>query len=152
MFAIAPMMIIWFGTGLLSKVVMAGFSTAVVSLVQAYDGARNASVEQLTMAQLFGATRWELLRKVVIPSSLVWVLSGFRLNIGFALIGAFIGEFVSSEAGLGHYILRASGLYDVPRVLFGVFVMACVGLLLTGVLSLVERRWFPWVRANHGQA
>jgi ABC-type nitrate/sulfonate/bicarbonate transport system permease component len=57
---------------------------------------------------------------------------------------------VSSEVGLGHYILKAGGTYDVPRVLFGILLMACVGLLLTGSLSIVERRLFPWARFVHG--
>jgi len=147
-FALAPMLIIWFGTGLLSKVVMAAFSTCLVSVVQAYEGARSASAEHIRLARVLGASRGQILRKIVVPSALTWVLAGFRLNIGFAVIGAFIGEFVSSERGLGHYILRAGGLYDIPRVLFGLVLLAALALALTGALNLAERWWFPWCRLS----
>lgn len=68
------------------------------------------------------------------------------MNAGFALVGAFIGEFIVAERGLGRYILKAGGLYDIPRVLFGIALLACIALAINGVISLVERYWFPWLR------
>jgi len=146
-FAVAPMMIIWFGTGLLSKIFMAAFSTCLISFSQAYEGAMSANVEHLMLAKSFRASSGQVLFKIVVPSAFAWVLAGFKLNVGFALVGAFVGEFVSSNSGVGHYILRASGLYDVPRVLFGILVLACLALTVTGCIAWCERRWFPWVRS-----
>jgi NitT/TauT family transport system permease protein len=143
-FALAPLLINWFGIGLTAKVVMASFSTFLVAIVQAYEGAREADLEQLEFAKALRAKRFRVLRLIVFPGAAAWVLAGVRLNIGFALIGAFIGEFVSSEAGLGRYILRNGGLYDIPRVLFGIALLASTALALNRVISLLARRWTNW--------
>ena len=143
-FAIAPMMVIWFGTGLFSKIMMAAISTLFIAVVQAYEGARNTDAEMIALVRAFGGGQLSVFRKVVIPSSLVWVVVACRLNIGFALLGAFIGEFISSNQGLGHYILKASGLYDVPRVLAGVFLMIALVAVLSGLLAIFERLVLPW--------
>jgi len=139
-FAIAPMLIIWFGTGMLSKVVMAAFAVFFVTLSQVYDGARAIANERLIFAQSLGAPSWRVARKIIIPGSLVWVIAALRMNVSLALVGAFIGEFVSSERGLGHYILKAGSLFDLPRVLFGVMLLSLLGLLLSSFVGLLEKR------------
>ena len=70
------------------------------------------------------------------------MIAGLKISVGLALVGAFIGEFVSSQAGLGHYILGAGSLYDMPRVLFGVLIISLLALIATGIISMVER-WKP---------
>ncbi len=138
-FAIAPMLIIWFGTGLLSKVVMAAFSVFFVSLAQAYDGARFCSQEYALYATALRVPRLRFVGKIVVPGALRWVIAGLKISVGLALVGAFIGEFVSSQAGLGHYITRAGTLYDMPRVLFGVFLVSTMALIMTGFVWGIER-------------
>jgi NitT/TauT family transport system permease protein len=130
-FAIAPMLTIWFGTGLTAKVAMAAFATFFVSLAHALDGASQASRMYSSYARSLGSKRSVLIKKIVLPGASHWVLAGIKINIGLALVGAFIGEFVSSEAGLGHYILKAGSLYDTPRVLLGVTLCSCLALLAT---------------------
>ena len=139
-FAIAPMTIIWFGTGFFAKVIMATLSTFIVALVQSFEGAQNVDKDQITLLKTFGANRWIVFTKVIIPSSAIWVLSSLKLNIGFALLGAFIGEFISAESGLGYRILKASGLYDTSLVLAGIFLMVCLALILNFGVSLIEKR------------
>lgn len=141
-FAIAPMLIIWFGTGLLSKVVMSAFSVFFVALAQAYDGARFCSCEYTSYATSLAAPRLRIVTKIIIPGALRWVAAGFKISIGLALVGAFIGEFVSSEAGLGHYILTAGALYDMPRVLFGVGLISLLALALSALVTVCQR-WKP---------
>jgi NitT/TauT family transport system permease protein len=143
-FAIAPMTIIWFGTELFSKVMIAALSTVLVSLVQAYEGARNVDPDLIALMKTFGANKLQIYRKVIMPATLVWVIASLKLNIGFALLGAFIGEFISSEAGLGHYILRGSGLYDVPQALAGVVCLIILSLLMSLIIGLLERLLLPW--------
>lgn len=143
-FALAPVLIIWFGTGILSKVVIATLSTLFVALFQAYRGAMEVNEEQIQMLKSFGATQAQVFQKIVVPSSMVWVVSAFKLNIGFALLGAFIGEYISSERGLGHLILVAGGLYNVSLLLTGVFLMVIIALVLDAVVGKLEvplRRW-----------
>lgn len=142
-FAIAPIMIIWFGIGLLSKVVMAGIAVFFVSLAQAYEGAHAMAAHHLVFARTIGAPLSKAVPKIVIPGAIQWVIAGFRLNVGFSLMGAFIGEFVSSEAGLGHFILKASALYDMPRVLLGVFLLSLLALLMN-VFAIILQNIFTY--------
>jgi NitT/TauT family transport system permease protein len=141
-FAIAPMLIIWFGTDLLSKVVMSAFSVFFVALAQTYDGARYCAHEYSHYAKTLRAQRLLVVMKIIIPGALRWVAAGFKISIGLALVGAFIGEFVSSQAGLGHYILTAGSLYDMPRVILGVLLLSLLALTLTAAVWCVER-WQP---------
>ena len=143
-FAIAPMLIIWFGIGLLSKVVMAAFGVALIAIVQSYEGAQHAAGQHLFFARSLGAGQDDIVRKIIVPGSLRWVMTGIKINIGMAMLGAFIGEFVNSDAGLGHYILRAGSLYDMAGVIFGIFNLSLLALSLNGLAALAERIWFPW--------
>lgn len=139
-FALAPITIMWFGIGLASKAIMAGFSVFFVSLLQAYDGAHAVAKEHIGFAKSLGTSNWRIIRKIIVPGAIDWVLAGYRIDVGFALMGAFIGEFVSSEAGLGHYILKASSLYDMPRVLFGLFMLSMLGLGMTALAWGIQKK------------
>ena len=130
MFALAPLLVVWFGTGLYSKIMIAALSTFFVALLQAYTGAEEVSRDYLRLMASLGASKTQTFRKVVAPSAIVWVVSAMRLNVGFALLGAFIGEFISSEVGLGHMILVASGLFNMSLVLCGVLAFIVIALLL----------------------
>lgn len=137
-FALAPLLIVWFGTGILSKVMIASLSTVFIALLQAYTGASEVSSDYLRLMKTFGATKNQTFRKVIAPASIVWVVSAFRLNVGFAILGAFIGEFISSNKGLGHLILVASGLFDISLVLAGVLLLICTALILNFAIAKIE--------------
>ena len=143
-FSMAPMLIIWFGTGFFAKVVMAVFSTFIVSLVQAYEGALNVDQDQIRLLHSFGASRNQIFRKLIIPSSVVWVIASYKVNIGFAILGAFIGEYISSSAGLGHLIIRAGGLYNIPLVLVGIIMIMLISLTFSYILGFLERKLLAW--------
>lgn len=147
-FALAPMLIIWFGIGLLSKVVMAAFGCFFVSLIQAFEGARRAARDYSGFARSVGASRVQIVRKIIVPGALEWLCTGIKVNVGFALLGAFIGEFVSSEAGLGYYTLAAGALYDMPRVIFGLALLSLFALSLTGFVGWLTGRMAPWLRSE----
>jgi NitT/TauT family transport system permease protein len=143
-FALAPVIIIWFGIGIFSKIMMAALSTVIIALVQSFQGAMSVNEIYLNQMRVFGATKKQTFFKVVVPSSLVWVFSSLKLNIGFALLGAFIGEFISAEAGLGYFILKASGLYDMANVFAGLVCMAILAITLSKLLGLIENRVIFW--------
>lgn len=143
-FALAPVMIVWFGIGIFSKVMMAAFSTVLVALIQAYQGAMSAEERHLRLLQVMGADRRQTFQKVVIPSALIWVVNSMKLNIGFALLGAFIGEFISSERGLGHLILKASGLYDMATVFAGCMALMAIAGLLSFLVDQFEKQVLAW--------
>jgi NitT/TauT family transport system permease protein len=143
-FALGPVLIFWFGTGIWSKVVLGFLSTFVIALVQAYTGAIEADPNLLRLTKAFGGTRWQAFCKIVVPSAMIWVLSGIRLNIGMALLGAFVGEFISSRMGLGNLIVLAEGLYNVNQIWVGVIGIMIIAVAFHSCTMPVERwanRW-----------
>lgn len=137
-FALAPILVIWFGTGIFSKIMIATLSTVFIALFQSYTGASEVSRDYLRLMQTFGASKNQVFRKVIAPSAVVWVISAFKMNVGFALLGAFIGEFISSNQGLGHLILVASGLFNISLVLCGVLLLIVIALILSFAVSRIE--------------
>lgn len=137
-FALAPLLIIWFGTGMFSKVMTATFSTVFVALLQSYTGAGEVGSHYLRLMQALGASKTQTFRKLIAPSAFVWVISAFKMNIGFALLGAVIGEFISSDRGLGHLILVASGLFDISLVLCGVSMLVLIAFILNFIIARIE--------------
>lgn len=143
-FALAPIIIVWFGIGTLSKIMLAFLSTVAVAIVQSYSGAIKVDPKYLRFMQIVGATRWQLFKTVIFPSSLTWVINAMKLNIGLAILGAFIGEFISAERGLGYMIVRASGVYDMATVFVGVFTLMAIALTGTALVDRLERRLLRW--------
>jgi len=138
-FAFAPLIIIWFGIGTVMKIALAAFGVFLISLTQAYEGAKSIDEEEYKLLKVYGASRFQILQKVIFPSSLDWVLASMKLNIGFAILGAFIGEFISSEVGLGHFMITAGSLYDIPSVFAGGFFLVLLSLLFNWVVSFIEK-------------
>ena len=95
------------------------------------------------------ADKNDVFTKVVIPSTLPYVISTFRINVGFGLVGAVVGEFISSEHGLGHMIFTASSLYDLNTVWEGLFVLMAIGFMLYFLIDMIERRLLPWRQASN---
>jgi NitT/TauT family transport system permease protein len=135
---LAPLLVIWFGTGFMAKILIVTFSTMFVALFQAYSGASDVNPQYLKLMQSFRASKIQTFRKVVAPAAVVWVMAAFRMNIGFAILGAFIGEFISSNQGLGHMIVVASGLFDISLVFCAVFLLVGMALALTYLLNYIE--------------
>ena len=148
LFALAPLIVVWFGTGFTAKVVLASLSTVFVALMQAYKGAEEVDPRCVDLIRSFGGGPGQIFRKVVVPSAAVWVMAAFRLNIGLALLGAFLGEYISSERGLGHVILVAGGLYNISLILAGVFLIAVLAWLLAWLVGTIERPLTQWLVAN----
>jgi len=92
----------------------------------------------LRLMQTFRATKLQTFRKVVAPAAIIWVIAAFRMNVGFAILGAFIGEFISSSEGLGHLIVVASGLFDISLVLYAVLLLIGMALMANYLLSRIE--------------
>jgi NitT/TauT family transport system permease protein len=147
--AFAPIVILWFGTGLVSKVALAISLTAIVALIAAYEAAKEADPDLQALLVTLGANKNDIFMKIVIPSTLPHIISTFRINVGFGLVGAVVGEFISSEKGLGHMIFTASSLYDLNSVWAGLFVLMAIGFVLYFLIDMLERRLLPWRQASH---
>lgn len=142
--ALAPIIILWFGTGLVSKVALAVSLTSIVALITAYQAAKDADKDLQALLFSMGADKHRIFKKVIVPSTLPAIIATFRINIGFALVGAVVGEFISSQAGLGHLIYTASSLYDLNTVWAGLFTLMLVGFVFYHMVEITERRLLPW--------
>ena len=146
--ALAPIVVLWFGTGLVSKVMLSVSLTAIVALIAAYQAAKDADVDLQSLLISMGADKHQVFFKAVVPSTLPSIIATFRINIGFGLVGAVVGEFISSQRGLGHLIYTASSLYDLNTVWVGLFTLMIMGFVLYYVIDLVERTSLPWKQSN----
>ncbi len=147
--AFAPIIILWFGTGLTSKVALSISLTAIVALIAAYQAAKDADVDLQGLMVTLGANKHHIFHRVIVPSSLPAIVATFRINVGFGLVGAVVGEFISSQAGLGHMIFTASSLYDLDTVWVGLFTLMAVGFVLYFLIDWIERRLLPWKASDH---
>ncbi|MGJ5178341.1 ABC transporter permease [Bradyrhizobium oligotrophicum] len=144
--ALAPIIIIWFGTGLTSKVAMSTLSVVIVALVTSYKGATGVDPDQINLFRTLGASKLQIFRKLVVPASLADIFAGLKLTVGFALIGAIVGEFMSSSEGLGHAIFKAGSLYIIPKVFAALVATIALALILTFAVGKIEQLLMPWRR------
>ncbi|CAJ48353.1 ABC transporter permease [Bordetella avium] len=142
--AFAPLIILWFGTGLISKVALSISLTAIVALLAAFQAAKDTDPDIQRMMASLGATRNQVFGKVVVPAALPYIISTFRINIGFALVGTVVGEFISSKYGIGHVIFVASSLYDLNTVWVGIFTLMLLGFVLSAGVDIAEKRLLRW--------
>ena len=142
--ALAPMIIIWFGSGIFSKIVLATIATMVVALLSAYQATHQIDPSQINLMKSFGAKKSQIFAKIIIPSSLPWIISAFRINIGLALISVVGGEFISSDKGLGHMVFVEGNLFNLPAVWVGVFMLMFVAMVLYAAVGYMETRLLPW--------
>jgi NitT/TauT family transport system permease protein len=146
--ALAPIVVLWFGTGLVSKVALSVSLTAIVALIAAYQAAKDADTDLQSLLISMGADKHQVFFKAVVPSTLPSIIATFRINIGFGLVGAVVGEFISSQRGLGHLIYTASSLYDLNTVWVGLFTLMIMGFVLYYVIDIIERAILPWRQSN----
>jgi NitT/TauT family transport system permease protein len=136
--ALAPLIILVFGIGLLSKVAVATALTLVVSTLTAYAGVKALDPDGEKLFYSLGASRLQVVRKLVVPFCLPWIISVLRVNIGLALTGAIVGEFIASQHGLGRAILYAGQTYDIALVWVAVLVLSTLAMVMYATVSWVE--------------
>jgi NitT/TauT family transport system permease protein len=137
--ALAPLIILVFGVGLASKVAIAVALTVVVSTLTTYAGVQAVDPDSERLFYSLGASRFQVFRKLVIPSVLPWTISVLRVNIGLALTGAIVGEFISSQYGLGRAILYAGQTYDIALVWVVVLVLSAFAIVMYAAVSWIEK-------------
>ena len=142
--ALAPIAIIWFGTGFASKVAMATLSVVVVSLMISYKGAMGVEPDQINLMRSLGASKHQIFGLLIVPASFTDIFAGLKLTVSLALIGAIIGEFMSSTAGLGHEIFKAGSLYAIGQVFAELVITVALALILSSVVTRVEKWLLPW--------
>jgi NitT/TauT family transport system permease protein len=136
--ALAPLIVLVFGIGLPSKVAIACALTIVVSTLTTYAGVKALDADGEKLFYSLGATRMQVFRKLVVPSCLPWIISVLRVNIGLALTGAIVGEFIASQHGLGRAILYAGQTYDIALVWVAVLVLSTLAVIMYVTVSWLE--------------
>jgi NitT/TauT family transport system permease protein len=142
--ALGPLIVIWFGSDMTSKVWLAAISTFAVAMISSCAAAREVDRDLLNLFRSFNARPSMIFRKLIVPSALPWIFSTLRVNIGFALIGAVVGEYIASQAGLGHAVFVAGSLFDLNTVWLGIIVLTLMATLLTWIVQFAEKRIITW--------
>jgi NitT/TauT family transport system permease protein len=142
--ALAPVLIIWFGLGLTSKIVVSLLTVFFVVFFNTYLGVRSIDPDLVKAVRVMGATRSQTARIVVVPGVLQWVFAALRTSVSFGLTGAVVAEFVGSTAGLGYRMSIASGVLNTPRVFAILLLLALVGTLLVEAAKHLEKQLLRW--------
>ena len=139
-----PLVMLWFGLGLWSKVVIVFIGALFPILINTYEGVRNSDKVLINVVRSFGAKEWDVARLVVIPNAMPYIIAGLRLAIGRAVLGVVVAEFFGSEEGLGVMMVQAAGRYQVDVVFSGLIIFAALSLALTWMVQLLENRLSLW--------
>lgn len=137
--ALGPVLVILFGIGFYSKVVLAFLMTVITTALYAHSGVKSVDPSMETLMYSLGAKRRQVFVRVVIPWSMPWIVSSLRVNIALALAGAIVGEFISAEQGVGRMIIYAGTILDINLVWVGVFVLSILSMLMYWGVVLLEK-------------
>ncbi|HEY6997659.1 MAG TPA: ABC transporter permease [Candidatus Binatia bacterium] len=142
--ALLPLVIIWLGIGILSKVGIIFLGAVFPLIINTRDGVKTTPANLLTAARSFGASEWQLFKSVVVPSTVPFILTGLRLAIGRALIGVMVGELYAATAGIGFMITVAGATFQTDKVFVGVLIFAISGMIATDIVDRAEKRFDKW--------
>jgi putative hydroxymethylpyrimidine transport system permease protein len=150
-FAIAPLLVVWFGYGLPSKIAMAALIVFFPIVVNTVDGLRAADPDMVNLLLILGARPAQVLLKIRVPAALPFVFSGTRIAVATSVIGAVIGEWVGATQGLGFLMIHANAQLHVDLVFAAIVYLSVMALLLFGAVSLLEWTALPWRRAGSAE-
>jgi len=153
--ALAPVFVIWFGIGLMSKIAIILTMVFFVVFINTFAGLRSVNEEYVSIIRIMGASRLQVVREVFLPATVPYILVGLRAGIPFSVIGAVVGEFIAATKGLGYFINYHQGTFDTNGIFVGVTILALLVVVLDWLLSIVERRllkWRPEVEAKNVSA
>jgi NitT/TauT family transport system permease protein len=141
---LAPIFTLWLGLGIWSKVALGVTLVFFIVFFNVYQGVKEVSQTVLNNGRMLGMSEQQLTRHVYFPSALSWMFSSLHTSVGFAVVGAVVGEYLGSAAGLGYLIQQAEGVFDVAGVFAGMFVLSIFVVLIDMGVTLVERRLLVW--------
>ena len=141
---LAPLFLLWFGLGIWSKVALAVTLVFFVMFFNTYQGVRDADPVLIDNVRMLGATERQLVRHVLVPSALTWIFSSLQTSLGFAMVGAVVGEYLGATRGLGYVIAQAEGTFDTTGVFAGMTVLAIVVVMVSAGVTRLERWLLRW--------
>jgi NitT/TauT family transport system permease protein len=149
---LAPIFALWFGLGIWSKVALGFTLVFFIVFFNVYQGVREVSPVVLANARMLGMNERQLLRHVYWPAALNWMFSSLHTSVGFALVGAVVGEYLGASAGLGYKIQQAEGVFDVTGVFAGMLILAGFVIVIDSIVTVIENRLMTWRPAPSGAA
>ncbi|HHV26449.1 MAG TPA: ABC transporter permease [Tissierellia bacterium] len=142
--ALAPIIIIWVGAGYSGIIVTAITVSIVVTIMNVYSGFRNVDEDKIKLLETFGATKFQVLKKVVLPSSFPTIISTLKVNIGLSWVGVIVGEFLVSKAGIGYLIVYGGQVFKLDLVMMSVFILAIISAVMYQLIAFVEKKLTKW--------
>lgn len=142
--ALLPLFVIWFGIDEGSKYALIAFGTFTPTVVATYGAVDNVDRTLIRMGQSFGLSWLSIVRKIVLPGAMPGILSGLRISLAIAIILLVAAEMLGAEYGIGAYILEAGSLYDLERLFAGVVILSLLGVIVSTIIGLIERRLLDW--------
>jgi NitT/TauT family transport system permease protein len=150
--ALAPLCIIWFGTGAEPKIAIAFLIAVFAVVIDTALGLRSVPPDTIDLARTLRGSRWKVLTRIKLYCALPHLFAGLKVAMSLALVGAIVGEFVSSQRGLGYVILSAQGMFDTPRVFAALSILAVLGVCLIEAVTIAERLALPWHHSAEGRS
>lgn len=141
----APIFIVVIGVGFWFKVTVSFAAVVIVALISTYAGTEEADSDLLDLVRSLGANRWQMFCIVVVPTALPWIVTSMEINVGFALIGAVVAEFISSNEGLGYLAVYGAGTFDMSLVLVPVIVLTVIAAAMYAAVLLLEKWLLRWI-------
>jgi ABC-type nitrate/sulfonate/bicarbonate transport system, permease component len=138
--ALAPIIIIWIGTGVKGITAVAISISLVLTIISAYNYFIQVEEEKIKMLQSFSATKWQILTKLIIPANVTNLISLIKINIGMSWVGVIVGEFIVSRYGIGYLIMYGSQVFNMDLVMMGVLVLAIISFLMYEIVNIIEKK------------
>lgn len=143
---IAPMLLVWVGYGLLPKIIVVALISFFPIVVNTADGMKSLDTDMKKLLLTMGASKWQIFRKIMVPSSLPYLFSGVRIAVSLSVIGAVIGEWVGSSEGLGYLMIRSKPQFLTELVFASIFILSAIGIGLFLLVGILEKLIIPWYR------
>jgi NitT/TauT family transport system permease protein len=141
---LAPLFIVWFGFGMAPKIVLVALFIVFICFFNTYRGLLEVDKELLDRAKLFGASRWQITQHIYLPAAVSWIIAGLRASVGFALIGAVVGEYIGGDSGVGFLIMQGQHRLRMREVLAGLALLLAIAALIDIMLRQIESRSLRW--------
>lgn len=142
--ALAPLLVLWFGIGIESKIALAAILVLFLVFLNTYAGVREVDQDLIDATRLMKATGWQVLAKVIVPSSASWVFASLKISVPYALIGAVLGEMIAANRGLGYLVQFSGAQFDTAGVFASLAIVAALAVLLNWIVELSQRRIERW--------
>ena len=139
--ALAPIMIIWAGTGVKGIVVVALSILLIITIISSYNHFLNVEDDKIKMLKSFKATKFQILVKLILPCNFINLINVIKINVGMSWIGVIVGEFLVSRAGLGYLIMYGGQVFDLDLVMMGVLVLGVLSFLMYEIVNIIEKVW-----------